>query len=49
MNLTCDYRTHVVRMEYLSEVPTGFPVPRKSPAFVIELSDPKFNIFDDNP
>jgi hypothetical protein len=48
MNLTSDSRTHIERLEYLSEIPTGFPVPRVPTAFVVDLSDPKFNLLDDD-
>ncbi|KAJ7130976.1 hypothetical protein C8R46DRAFT_1235973 [Mycena filopes] len=45
---TSNARTYVERMEYLTELPSGFPVPRVSTAFVVDLSDPKFNILDNN-
>ncbi|KAJ6614279.1 hypothetical protein B0H10DRAFT_2436035 [Mycena sp. CBHHK59/15] len=48
MNLTSDSRTHIERLEYLSEIPTGFPVPRVPTAFIVDLSDPKFNLLDDD-
>jgi hypothetical protein len=48
MNLTSDSRTHIERLEYLSEIPTGFLVPRVPTAFVVDLSDPKFNLLNDD-
>ncbi|KAJ7199781.1 hypothetical protein GGX14DRAFT_401075 [Mycena pura] len=45
-SFTSDAHTYVEHMEYLKELPTGFPVPRVSTAFVVDLSDPKFNILD---
>ena len=45
-SFTSDARTYVEHMEYPTELPTGFPVPRVSTAFVVDLSDPKFSILD---
>jgi hypothetical protein len=48
INLTRDSRTHIERLEYLSEIPARFPVPRVPTAFVVDLCDPKFNLLDDD-
>ncbi|KAJ6582744.1 hypothetical protein B0H10DRAFT_2198444 [Mycena sp. CBHHK59/15] len=42
----CDARTHVERMEYLTELPSMWPVPRVATAYVVDLSDPTFNLVD---
>ncbi|KAJ7725532.1 hypothetical protein B0H16DRAFT_1718490 [Mycena metata] len=47
-SFTSDARTYVERMEYLTELPTGFPVPRVRTPFVVNLSDPKSDIFDED-
>ncbi|KAF7371564.1 hypothetical protein MVEN_00011700 [Mycena venus] len=47
-SFTSDARTSVEQIEYLSELPTLWPVPRVRTAFVLDLSDPKFNILDEN-
>lgn len=39
---------HVDHVEFLSEIPTYWPVPRVKTAYILDLSDPKFNITDDN-
>ncbi|KAJ6614357.1 hypothetical protein B0H10DRAFT_2436006 [Mycena sp. CBHHK59/15] len=46
MSFTSDARTHVERMEYLTEIPSVWPIPRVSTAYVVDLSDPKFNLVD---
>jgi hypothetical protein len=46
--LTRDARTYVERIEYLTELPSLMPVPRIRTAFVIDCSDPKFNIYDEH-
>ncbi|KAJ6543436.1 hypothetical protein DFH09DRAFT_1282498 [Mycena vulgaris] len=47
-SFTSDARTRVEQIEYLSELPTLWPVPRVRTAFVLDLSDPKFKIPDEN-
>ncbi|KAF9479178.1 hypothetical protein BDN70DRAFT_984560 [Pholiota conissans] len=37
-------QSHVSVVEYLSDLPSYWPVPRDSRAFILDLSDPKFNI-----
>ncbi|KAJ6619092.1 hypothetical protein B0H10DRAFT_2371246 [Mycena sp. CBHHK59/15] len=45
-SFTSDAHTHVERMEYLTELPSMWPVPRVATAYVVDLSDPKFNLVD---
>jgi hypothetical protein len=45
-SFTSDARTFIERIEYLSEIPSALPVLPRT-ALVINLSDPKYNIFDD--
>jgi hypothetical protein len=35
-------------VEYLSDLPSYWPVPRNKRAYVVDLSDPKFNVYDKN-
>jgi hypothetical protein len=35
-------------VEYISDLPSYWPVPRNKRAYVVDLSDPKFNIYDKN-
>ena len=35
-------------MEYLSDLPSYWPVPWNKRAYVVDLSDPKFNVYDKN-
>ncbi|KAJ6624124.1 hypothetical protein B0H10DRAFT_2325962 [Mycena sp. CBHHK59/15] len=46
MSFISDARTHVERMEYLTEIPSVWPIPRVSTVYVVDLSDPKFNLVD---
>lgn len=46
--LTSDKRTFVERIEYLTQIPSVWPVPRIPIAYVVELSNPDFNICDDH-
>ncbi|KAJ7452009.1 hypothetical protein FB451DRAFT_1283418 [Mycena latifolia] len=45
-SFTSDQRTYVEEIEYLTELSSGYPVPRVPKAFVIDCSDPKFNVLD---
>ncbi|KAJ6608907.1 hypothetical protein B0H10DRAFT_512454 [Mycena sp. CBHHK59/15] len=42
--LTSDACTYVEHIEYLSEIPTLWPVPRVPIAYVLDLSHEKFNL-----
>ena len=35
-------------MEYISVLPSYWPVPRNPQAYVVDLSDPKFDVYDKN-
>ena len=35
-------------VEYISDLPTYWPVPRNKRAYVVDLSDPKFDVYDKN-
>ena len=35
----------VQRVEYLTDLPSLYPIPETPTAFVVDLQDPKFNIF----
>jgi hypothetical protein len=35
-------------VEYISDLPSYWPVPRNKRAYVVDLSDPKFNVYDKN-
>lgn len=35
-------------IEYLSDLPSYFPIPRDKRAFLVDLSDPKFNLYDND-
>jgi hypothetical protein len=35
-------------VEYISDLPSYWPVPQSKRAYVVDLSDPKFNVYDKN-
>jgi hypothetical protein len=37
----------VERVEYLSDIPTYWPVPRQRTAYILDLRDPKFDVYND--
>ncbi|KAJ7467723.1 hypothetical protein FB451DRAFT_1483249 [Mycena latifolia] len=45
-SFTSDQRTYVEEIEYLTEISSGYPVPRVPKAFVINCPNPKFNVLD---
>ncbi|KAJ7675923.1 hypothetical protein DFH06DRAFT_1466676 [Mycena polygramma] len=47
-SFTSDARTFVERIEYLTEIPSVMPVPRRRTAFVLDCSAPKFDILDEH-
>ncbi len=38
----------VLRVEYLSALPSYWPVPREATAFVVDLHDPRYDLYDKN-
>ncbi|KAJ6580603.1 hypothetical protein B0H10DRAFT_1962514 [Mycena sp. CBHHK59/15] len=45
-NLTSDSRMYVENIEYLTEIPSVWPVPRVPTAYVVDLSAEKFRIYE---
>ncbi|KAJ7649280.1 hypothetical protein B0H17DRAFT_1215320 [Mycena rosella] len=41
-------QTKVMRVEYLDDVPSNFPVPRIPTAYILDLRNPKFNFMSNN-
>ncbi|KAJ7681103.1 hypothetical protein B0H17DRAFT_1206046 [Mycena rosella] len=41
-------QTKVMRVEYLDDVPSNFPVPRIPTAYILDLRSPKFNFMSNN-
>jgi hypothetical protein len=39
-------QTKVQRVEYLTDLPSYWPVPRIPTAYVVDLRDPKFDYYD---
>ena len=40
--------TQVESVEYLNELPAIWPVPRRPTAYIVDLQDPKFRIYNEN-